>query len=37
MSRDSYDQQIKRDITEIENQIYDLETFYLQNTRESVH
>ena len=33
MSRDNIEQQLKREIAELENQVYDLETFYLENTR----
>ena len=35
--RDNMEQQFRREILDLENQIYDLETFYLENTRESVH
>ena len=36
MNRESIEQQLKREIADIEHQIYDLETFYLENTRDSV-
>ena len=28
--------QLRKEILDLENQIYDLETFYLENTRDSV-
>lgn len=36
MSRENLEQQLRREITDLENQVYDLETFYLENTRDSV-